>query len=257
MAELVYGFRPVMEALKGDPEGAQRLWVSTRRRKGLVELLALAETASVKVSKANPEELDRRCDGGNHQGVLLQVRAFQYENFDLWLRRLAPEGRVALEGGDRAPLVLVLDQVQDPMNLGAIIRSGAGAGAAGVILAERRSAGVTPVAMRSSAGTARKLPVMKVKNVVRALEGLKEAGFWVTGAATRSGRSPSQVDLSGPVALVLGSEGRGMRRLVEQSCDHLVTVPLAAGVESLNVSAAAAVLSYEVRRQQGWGEADS
>ncbi len=247
MTDWVYGMRPVMETLEGDPEGALRLWVSSRRKKGLDKITAAARKAKIKISPISPEELDERSRGGNHQGLALEVRPFQYVGFDHWL---ASASRDRAEGVD--PLVLILDQVQDPMNLGAIIRSAAAFGVEAVIIPERRASPVTPTAVRSSAGMARKVPVIRVGNLSRTIERLKAEGFWVAGAATRSGRSPWQVDLKGPVALVMGSEHSGIRRLVAKGCDHHLTLPLMEGVESLNVSAAAAMLIYEVRRQQGW-----
>lgn len=247
--ELIYGWRPVSEALEEDPEGARRLLVSTRRRKGIDELLEVARRCGVEVRQETPEALDKLTDGGNHQGLVLEVRPFRYANFDRWLAGLVgPDGRAT---GHQ--LVVVLDEVQDPGNLGAIIRSAAGAGAVGVIIPQRRAAPVTPAAVRASAGLARRLPVAQVVNLARTLGQLRDAGFWVTGAATRQGVAPWQVDLTGPVVIVVGSEGKGMRHGIERACDHLVTIPLAPGVESLNVSAAAAMLLYEVGRQQAGG----
>ena len=240
-SEWIYGLRPVLEALEVDGDQALSLEVSTGRKKGLEALIKLARQARVTVRKVPPVVLDERCRGGHHQGVALEVRPFQYAHFETWLSGIVSRPDA---------LVVVMDQVQDPMNLGAMIRSAAAMGVAGVVLPERRASPVTPSVVRASAGTVRRLPVCRVANVSRALSQLKEAGFWVSGAGAGGGQPPWEVDLTGRVALVMGSEGKGMRRLVEKSCDFLLTIPLTAGVESLNVSAAAAMLLYEIRRQQ-------
>jgi len=208
------------------------------------KLLALAERHGVSVDWVDPPDLDALCGNGNHQGVALEGREFAYQDFDAWMEGLAAAPRAC---------ALVLDQVQDPNNLGAILRTAAACGVAGVVLPERRAAAVTPAVIKTSAGQALRVPVCQVVNVARALEQLKEAGFWVVGAATRAGQAPWDVKLPEKVAVVMGSEGAGMRRLVEEACDLKVSLPLAPGVESLNVSVAAAMLVYEVMRQGAKG----
>ena len=243
----IYGVRPVAEALEVDPEGAMVMRVSVKRRKGLDRLLSKASSARVRVERVEKEGLDALCEGGNHQGVALKVRPFSYTDFAQWLASITgPEA-----------LVVALDEVQDPMNLGAILRSAAAAGAAGVILPERRSAPVSHVAVRASAGVARRLPVCRVVNLVRALERLQAEGFWVSGAAADGGGPPWSIDFSGRSVVVLGSEGKGMRRLVSKTCDNLVTIPLKSGVESLNVSSAASMFFYEVVRQRALSKNDA
>jgi 23S rRNA (guanosine2251-2'-O)-methyltransferase len=237
---LTYGWQPVLEALEIAPEAARRLVVSNRRRRDVEKLLAVAERHGVSVEWVEPPDLDALCGNGNHQGVALEGREFAYQDFEVWLSELSVKPRAT---------VLMLDQIQDPNNLGAILRTAAACGVAGVILPERRAALVTPAVIKASAGQALRVPVAQVVNVARALEQLKEVGFWVLGAATRAGQAPWEVKLPEKVVVVLGSEGAGMRRLVEEACDLKVSLPLAPGVESLNVSVAGAMLLYEVVRQ--------
>lgn len=232
MQEVIYGVRPVVEALK------------SRRRKVFEVLDAVGDEGVKKaaggvpvrkVSRSRVEELAR---GGVHQGVAARVGPYPYSGLE-----------EVLSGPD--PLVLVLDGVTDPRNLGAVLRAADGAGASGVVIPKDRAVGVTPVAVKASAGASEHARVARVTNLRRAIDRMKEAGLWVY-AAEAGGTSHTGLDLSGPVALVLGSEGRGVRRLVREGCDGAVSVPMLGAVESLNVSVAAAVLLYEARRQRGW-----
>lgn len=238
---LTYGFQPVLETLELVPSSVRKLYLSTRRKRNIDKLVALAQRHQITIEEISPVDLNALCGGGNHQGVALEGRPFVYKRFEKLL--------ASLEGKQDA-LVVILDQVTDPMNLGAIIRSAAACGADGVILPERRSASVNSAVLKTSAGQALKIPIAQVTNLNRTIEDLKEAGFWVGGAATRNGQSPWEIDMKGPVALVMGSEGKGMRRLVEKNCDFLLTLPLSPEVESLNVSAAASMMLYEVVRQR-------
>ncbi len=240
----IYGYRPVLEALDRDPASSKRLLVSHRRKQGVQELFDRARKAKINPERVPAETLDELFQGANHQGVGLQTTPFAYQNFEQWLERVQTRAK------GQWPRVLVLDQVQDAGNVGAMIRSAVACGVDGLILPERKSALITPAVLRASAGMARQMPVMKVVNVARALAQLQSQGFWVAGAGTRGGKVPWSVDLTGPLALVMGSEAKGMRRLVEESCDYMLTVPLSEGAESLNVSAAAAMLMYELVRQE-------
>lgn len=231
----IYGYKPVLDALHHDAKSVKRLLVSKRRKKGVEAL----EGKGVRVERVDPRVLDDRFGDANHQGVAAECRPFEYSGLLDWVDQ-APEDAICV----------ILDGVQDAGNLGAIIRSAVATGAAGVILPARKAAGVTPAAVRASAGLATRIPVVRVNNLARAIETLQEKGFWLTGAATRGGVAPWTVDLKGRVGVVVGSEGKGMRRLVAEKCDHLVTVPLLPTAESLNVSAAAAMLLYEIVRQR-------
>jgi 23S rRNA (guanosine2251-2'-O)-methyltransferase len=213
--ERIYGRRPVAEAKRGRRR-VHRVW---------------------RAPDAAAEELERLCGSPDHQGVVAEVDPYPYAN---------PDG--LLESDDA--LVVVLDQVQDPHNLGAVCRAAEVAGAAGVVIPERRSASVTAAACKASAGAVEHLEVAQVRNVADWLAGAKEAGAWVYGAAADAERPYTDVDWSGRAVLVLGSEGSGLRRRVAGSCDELISIPAAGRVESLNASVAAAVILFEARRQR-------
>ncbi len=231
-SDLVYGRRAVREALRGR-RAVLEVWATERAVKG-EDWLSEARPR-LKLEK----ELSERADTRDHQGVLALVEPFRYAD----AYELAAAAR---------PLLVVLDRVTDPRNLGAVCRSAEGAGATGVVVPAHGSAVVTPAVARSSAGAVEHLPVAVVTNLARYLEEVKGADLWIYGAA---GEAPAQpmwdTDLSGGVALVLGAEGKGLRPLVRRTCDALVSIPLAGQIESLNVSVAAAVLLYEARRQRG------
>ena len=224
--ELVYGRRAVREALRG--------------RREVLELLATERAARdgwERKPKVVPEKaLNELAGTRDHQGVVARVAPFRYADaYEL------------AAGND--PLLVVLDQVTDPRNLGAVIRSAEGAGATGVILPAHNSARVTPVVARSSAGAVEHLPVAVVPNLARYLNEVKGPRLWVY-AADAAGTPMAEADLSGGLSLVFGAEGKGLRPLVRRACDATVSIPLAGRVESLNVSVAAAVLLYEAQRQR-------
>jgi 23S rRNA (guanosine2251-2'-O)-methyltransferase len=225
-SELVYGRRAVREALRG--------------RREVLELLATERAAREpweRKAKIVPERVLTELAGTrDHQGVVARVEPYRYADaYDL-----ASTGE---------PLLVCLDQVTDPRNLGAVCRSAEGAGATGVILPAHRSARVTPAVARSSAGAVEHLPVAVVQNLARFLNEVKGPRLWAWAADT-GGAPMGEADLSGGLALVFGAEGKGLRPLVRRSCDGVVSIPLAGEVESLNVSVAAAVLLYEARRQR-------
>jgi 23S rRNA (guanosine2251-2'-O)-methyltransferase len=221
---IVYGRNPVREALRGRRR-VERVWAtaSAAREDWL---------GGVGVEPADAEELERLCGSPDHQGICAQAAPYPY----------ADSG--SLLAADDA-LVLVLDQIQDPRNLGAICRVAESAGAAGVVLPERRSAEITPVVCKASAGAVEHLPVARVRNVADWLAEGKGAGAWVYGASA-DGVPYERPDYAGRVVLVLGSEGRGLRPRVAQACDELIALPMRGRIESLNVSAAAAALVYGV-----------
>lgn len=224
-ADLVYGRRAVREALRG--------------RREVIELLATERAARdgwERKPKIVPEKaLTDLAGTRDHQGVVARVEPFRYAD------------AYALAEGE--PLLVCLDQVTDPRNLGAVIRSAEGAGATGVVLPAHSSARVTPAVARSSAGAVEHLPVAVVPNLARYLKEVKGPRLWVF-AADAAGTPMAEADLSGGLALVFGAEGKGLRPLVRRTCDAAVSIPLAGLVESLNVSVAAAVLLYEARRQR-------
>jgi 23S rRNA (guanosine2251-2'-O)-methyltransferase len=212
---VIYGKRPVEEAERGRRR-VLRVW---------------------KAPDTSAEELERLCGSPDHQGVVAEVDPYPYGDPHALLRK------------DGA-LILALDQVQDPRNLGAICRSAEFAGAAGVVIPERRSAEVTAVVCKASAGAVEHLEVVHVRNLADWLAAAKDAGFWIWGADADAAQAPWDVDLSGPTVLVLGGEGKGIRPRVAAACDGLVALPRKGRVESLNVSAAATALLFEAVRQR-------
>jgi len=229
--ELVYGRNAVREALRGRREVLE-LWASER---ALGALTWLAEGPRVQLRKER--ELTEAAGTADHQGVVAWAAPYPYA--DAW--ELADRER---------PLLACLDQVTDPRNLGAVVRSALGAGATGVVVPAHGAARVTAAVCRSSAGAVEHLPVAVVPNLARYLADVKRRGLWAFAAVADSGEPMWRTELSGGVALVFGAEGKGVRPLVRRTCDALVTIPLEPGVESLNVSVAAALLLYEARRQR-------
>lgn len=236
---VIYGKNPVMEALR---EGqAERLLLADGLRPGAVkELTRLARRAGVPVDTVPRIELDRALKTTQHQGVAAVLPEVDYSDPEAPFRR-------AERKGERLLLVL-LDQVQDPRNYGAIIRSAEVLGAHGVVTEEKRSAPLTAVVAKTAAGATSHLPLVQVKNLARYLEELKARGVWLYGASDDAPGAPEGVDWDRDVALVIGSEGSGLRRLVRERCDELVAIPTRGRVSSLNASVAAGILLYAVLR---------
>ena len=232
--EQIYGRRPVREALRGRREVLE-LWATVRAVKAEPWLRELERP---RVQAKLERELSEAAGTRDHQGVLAWCEPYRYA--DGW--ELAAEER---------PLLACLDQVTDPRNLGAVIRSAEGAGATGVIVPAHGAATVTPAVARSSAGAVEHLPVAVVPNLARYLGEVKRGDLWIYAAAGDGAKPMWETDLSGGAALVFGAEGKGLRPLVRRTCDDAVSIPMAGNVESLNVSVAAALLLYEARRQRG------
>ncbi len=204
------------------------------------EIVALARQKGIPVQKADRRQLDRLARGTNHQGVVAKAAVKDYAELEDITR--VPAGRV--------PLLILLDGVQDPHNLGAVLRVADAAGASGVVIPKRRSAQLTAAVARSSAGAHEYVPVARVTNIAEAVLRLKKDGFWVVGADAAAGQTLWEARLDGPVAIVVGGEGKGISRLVKERCDILVRVPMLGRVSSLNASVAAALLAYEVLRRK-------
>ena len=205
------------------------------------EISSEASSRNARLRRVRRERIEELVHGAVHQGVVARVGPYPYSGLEEILA--TPD-----------PLAVVLDGVTDPRNLGAVLRAADGAGASGVVVPKDRAAGVTPAAVKASAGASEHVRVARETNLRRALERMKEAGVWTYAAEDRTSvRAPAytDLDLSGPVALVLGSEGRGIRRLVREGCDGTVSIPMRGAVSSLNISVAAAVLLFEARRQRG------
>lgn len=242
MSEQIEGRNPVREAIRAGR--VRRLWVARGLKgKAAEALLAAARHEGVPVEFLSREELARRARTPHHQGVLAEVGERPAYGLEDLLERARRAGE--------PPLIVVAAEIQDPQNLGSLIRSAEAAGAHGLLLPRHRSAGLTATVAKASAGALEYLPVVQVPNLARALEELKEAGLWVCGAAPEAAQLYTQVDLTPPLAVVVGSEGRGIPRLVKERCDFLVRLPMRGRVGSLNAAVAGAILLYEVLRQRG------
>lgn len=242
---VVYGAGPVRELLARHPKAVRAVWVDPQRAgratsDPVAAIVVTARAAGIRVEDRERAALDRAVDGARHQGVIAWLGAFAYADLD------------ALVGGPGPALVVALDGVEDPRNLGAILRSAYLLGAGGVIIPDHRAAQVTPVVAKASAGASELLPVAKVGNLVRALGELRELGLWrVAVHATEQAQPIAAIDGTLPLCLVLGAEGSGVRPLVAKSCDFHAVIPMArAAVGSFNVSVAASLALYEIRRQR-------
>ena len=240
---LLIGIHAVSSAVKSASDDIEWLRIdSNSKNKRLHELETQADRAGVNIIKASAKELDRLSAQQRHQGVIANFKG----------SNVAPEGQLDsfLDSIEGTPLILVLDGIQDPHNLGACLRTADAAGVHLVIICKDRSAGITPVVRRAASGAAETLPVIQATNLARVLRTLKERGIWLAGTSDEANDSLYTTDLTGPLALVMGSEGRGMRRLTGELCDYLVGIPMAGQVESLNVSVATGVCLYEINRQR-------
>jgi 23S rRNA (guanosine2251-2'-O)-methyltransferase len=242
--ETIYGLHPVEEALRSGSRLFDHVCVARERHdRRLEEIVALCRAAAVKVRTEPREALTRLAGTSAHQGVVAVVRERDFLGVEDLLE--GPEPR----------LVLALDGVEDPQNLGALLRTAEGAGVDGVLLTERRSAPLSAVAMKASAGAAEHLRLARVVNLVRALEMLKECNLWCVGLDERGTQDYDRYDFTSNTVIVLGREGAGLHDLVWRTCDHLLRIPMAGRVGSLNVSAAGAVVLFEAARQRRSGAA--
>jgi 23S rRNA (guanosine2251-2'-O)-methyltransferase len=243
----IFGINPVLEALRsGRP--IQRLLVAEQRKsdRDVQEILRLARSGGVELRMTSRDALNREAPQTVHQGVIAVASAREYAELDDILAIPSRKGQ--------APLFLILDGVEDPRNLGAILRTADAAGVHGVIIPERRAAGLTDTVAKAAAGALEYVPVAKVVNIANAVETLKKSGVWVVGAEAGSDTLYWDADFIRPTALVLGGEDKGVRRLVREHCDYLVSLPLMGKINSLNVSVAAGALLFEVLRQRRGGQ---
>ncbi|MFL5392317.1 MAG: 23S rRNA (guanosine(2251)-2'-O)-methyltransferase RlmB [Myxococcales bacterium] len=241
---VVYGVNPVRELLRAGGEGLSELWLAegTARGAAFAELERLGRAGGAKVRHAPRPKLDRLAGTDHHQGIVAVVADFRYAGVEDVLS--------AANASGRPPLLVVLDGVEDPHNLGAIIRSAHALGAHGVVIPKDRAVGVTPAVAKASAGAIERCPVARVTNVAKAVEALKEAGVWSVALAADAAKPLPSLDLRGPTAIVLGSEGEGIRPLVRKTCDLEAHIPMTGEIDSLSVSASAAVALYETARQR-------
>jgi 23S rRNA (guanosine2251-2'-O)-methyltransferase len=241
--ELVVGRNPVIECLHAHvPATALYVAIGTGNDDRLSEAVHTSSERGIPVLEVSRDELDRMTGNGMHQGIGLQVPPYQYAEVDDLIQRAQDSGRPGL--------VVVLDNITDPRNLGAVIRSVAAFGGHGVVIPERRSASVTAVTWRTSAGTAARLPVARATNLVRALKQFQQNGYQVVGLDAGGRHTLDTYDGTTPVVVVVGSEGKGLSRLVGETCDDILSIPMAGKVESLNASVAAGVVLSEFARQR-------
>jgi 23S rRNA (guanosine2251-2'-O)-methyltransferase len=240
--EIIYGLNPVMEALRGTRRAFELFLAGAGSDRRFAKLLQLAKERDVPVRQRAKGDISRLCGTEHHQGVALRVEAFAYAGLEDILERWRSSG----ESG----LIVVLNGVQDPHNLGALIRSAACAGAHGVIIPRDRAVGVTAVVEKTSAGAVETVPVAQVANIAQSLEELKREGFWIYGAEGKAAASLYEQDFRGNTAVVIGGEGEGIRPLVQKKCDFLVSIPIKGGVNSLNASVAGGVMLFEIVRQR-------
>jgi 23S rRNA (guanosine2251-2'-O)-methyltransferase len=242
-ATRLFGLHAVRAVLTHQAERVHGLWIQdTRHDRRLEELIALAQTHGIAPQPASRHELDRLAGGSRHQGVVVDV-----EMPPMRTDKALPDFLDRLEA---PPFLLVLDGVQDPHNLGACLRSADAAGVDAVIMPRDRAVGLTPVVVKVACGAAETVPVFAVTNLARSLRLLKERGVWIYGGAGGAENSLYNADLRGPLALVLGSEGKGIRRLTREHCDGLLQIPMGGRVESLNVSVAVGIFLFEAKRQR-------
>ncbi|MCI0489547.1 MAG: 23S rRNA (guanosine(2251)-2'-O)-methyltransferase RlmB [Blastocatellia bacterium] len=236
----VYGVLPVLEALRAGDRPIERIVIAEgARHERLREIIASARRAGVPIRKEPRASLDRLTDNANHQGVVAVAAAVVYADESKLLEDISAE-----------TIFLLLDGVEDPRNLGAIIRTAECAGASAVIIPERRAAHLTDVVAKTSAGAIEHLPIARVTNLASFIERLKERNVWVVGVESSGEMSYTEYDYSGPLALVLGGEGRGLHRLVRERCDLIVSIPMRGRITSLNVSVAAGIVLFEAVRQR-------
>jgi 23S rRNA (guanosine2251-2'-O)-methyltransferase len=242
--EQVYGLHAVAALLSSRPASIKKLMVAdVAADRQLAPLLEQAVAAGISIQKINRKELDQQAPDSRHQGIIAVVR----EATQGISERELPNFLAALT---EPAFLLVLDGVQDPHNLGACLRTADAAGVQAVIMPQDRAVGITPVVHKVACGAVESVPIFTVTNLARTLRHLREAGIWIYGASDAADEGLYESDLQGPIAVVLGSEGKGMRRLTREHCDHLLAIPMAGQVESLNVSVAAGVLLFEAKRQR-------
>ena len=239
--ELIYGLHAVREALRAGSRPLHRLLLQRTDRQ-FSDLVQLAKTQRVPVHIEPPPAFDRLVPGGRHQGVIAFIAAKSYDTTEQILERAKTRGE--------KPFLVLLDGVEDPHNLGAVLRTAEAAGVHGVFIPERRAVGLTSVVAKVSAGALDHISVGRVGNLIRLIQDLKEAGLWVYGVDPQAAKLHTDIDMTGPIAMVLGGEGEGIRPGVLRECDDRIRIPMQGRVESLNVSAAAAVMLFEVVRQR-------
>lgn len=242
-SDLIYGRHPVIAAIENERQ-INRIWIIPKLRYDphFHSLLTQAKTNGTVIDEVEPQRLSQITHGANHQGVAAQVSPYTY----IELGDLIEQAKASSE----EPVILITDGITDPQNLGAMIRTAEALGTQGMVIPQRRASGITSTVMKVAAGALENFQVARVVNLSRALEELKAAGFWIYGTAADSGKLLHTIKFTGPVALVIGSEGEGLSLLTQRSCDVLVSIPLSGKTPSLNASVATAISLYEISRQR-------
>jgi 23S rRNA (guanosine2251-2'-O)-methyltransferase len=239
----IFGVHAALAALDYAPKKIKQGWVDQKRQDERVQSLVKGlQKHNIRAEKADRKKLDNLSKGGNHQGIILEV--------EMPAMRSESDLKAVVESGKQVPFWLILDHVQDPQNLGACLRTADAAGVQGVIVTKDQAVGITPTVCKVASGAAETVPVYQVTNLSRTISWLKEQGIWIAGAAGESEQTIYATDVNMPLALVMGAEEKGMRRLTREQCDFLVKIPMQGSVESLNVSVAAGVMIYEIYRQR-------
>ncbi|MGZ9587210.1 23S rRNA (guanosine(2251)-2'-O)-methyltransferase RlmB [Paenibacillus marinisediminis] len=243
--EIIAGKHSVMEALRSG-RTINKIWIAEQAQKHLTQpIIAEAKKAGIIVQAADKRKLDQMAEGVQHQGVVAQVSAYDYVEVDDILARAEARGE--------KPFLLLLDEIEDPHNLGSILRTADCTGVHGIVIPKRRSVGLTATVSKISAGAVEYVPVARVTNLAQTIEELKERGIWIVGTDVSASEDIYDTNVfDAPVALVIGNEGKGMGRLIRESCDVLLKLPMAGQINSLNASVAAGIFMYEVvRRRRG------
>ncbi len=241
---LIYGLHAVTAVLQHEPDSIKTVWMEhARRDKRAQQLVSLLKQHGIPLQRVERDELDKMAAGGRHQGIVAEAR-LQPALDDAGLKTL-------LAGLEKPPLLLILDGVEDPHNLGACLRTADAAGVHAVIAPRDKACGLTSTVRKVASGAAETVAFVQVTNLVRTLKFLQQSGIWVIGTDPATSSSLFDADLTGPLALVLGAEGKGLRRLTREACDSLVKLPMFGSVQSLNVSVSAGICLYEALRQRG------
>ena len=241
MENIIIGRNPVLEAIKSGREIDKIIVKKGEYEGSIVALIKKAKNLKIPVVEADKAKLESLANGGNHQGVIAFVAAHTYMD----IKDMIKEAKAK----SREPLIIILDKITDPHNFGSILRTANCAGADGVVISKRGNVGLSEVVAKTSAGAIEFTPVAKVTNIAETIELLKKEGFWIVGAEA-DGQSMYETDLTGAVALVIGSEGEGISRLVKEKCDFLVKINMYGDINSLNASVAAGIMMYEIVRQK-------
>ncbi|OIJ15432.1 23S rRNA (guanosine(2251)-2'-O)-methyltransferase RlmB [Anaerobacillus arseniciselenatis] len=241
-SEFIVGKNPVLEALRSG-HTINKIWIGEGTQKGQVnQVLDLAKENGIQFQFVPKKKLDTLVDTKNHQGVVASVAAYEYADIDDVFRKAEQKGE--------DPFILILDEIEDPHNLGSILRTADAAGAHGVIIPKRRAVGLTATVAKASTGAIEYVPVVRVTNLARTMDELKKRGLWFAGTDAKGDTDFREASFDLPIGLVIGSEGKGMSRLIKEKCDFLLSVPMLGKVTSLNASVAASLLMYEVLRKR-------